>query len=310
MTAHFVVNPASAGGRTGRRLSELKHLATQIFGDVVVHTTEHVGHGIALTTQACRQGAELVVAVGGDGTVNEVINGLVMSRCETAFSVLPAGTGGDLVRTLGTSANWKVALEAVRDAQPWAADAFELRCVGADGVAVRRFGFNVVGIGMAGDVVRRVNSSSKLLGGRLTFLMGTAAALGAWVPPEVVVDWLDAGGMAHQWKGRLVNLFLANGKYCGGGMLVGPHAEMSDGLFDLVVIPRAPLGTLLARTPLLYSGRIAAPEDVLAARVSWVRVRAADGGLVPVDVDGEPPGMAPVEVRCLPGAISVRAPRP
>lgn len=303
----FVVNPNSAAGRTGARVAELERLAANHFESATIMLTQSVGDGIRLARDAAESGAELVVAVGGDGTASEVVNGLTLAGGATAFAVLPAGTGSDLVRTLKVPSDWEHALRVIRDAETRLADVMAVACQNSSGL-VQRFGVNVVGFGMAGDVVARTNRSSKRLGGKLTFLLHTLRSAVAWRPPEVQLTWCDEHDREGRWSGRLMNVFLCNGSYCGGGMWVAPHGDISDGLLDMVVIPDAPLPTAALRSRHLYSGKISEVPDVVTARVKWLRAESDVLTRVPVDVDGEAVGYSTLEVHSRPSALRLRLP--
>lgn len=304
----LVVNPRSGAGRTARRLPRLVAAAQEALGPVTVHETRGPGDGLRCAREAAEGGAELVVSLGGDGTANEVVNGLMAAGGEAAFATVPAGTGSDLARTLGLSRDPIEAFRQVAAAAPRPLDVFRGRFATRAGGSVERFGVNVVGMGLAGDVVDRVNRSSKRLGGRVGFALATAAGLAAWRSPRVRVSWEHDDGSAGAWEGALVNLFACNGRYCGGGMLTGPSARLDDGLLDVVVIPDRGLLRLGAATPALYDGRIASLPWVVAARVRAVEAESLDGDWIPSDIDGEQPGGLPARVEVLPGALRVRAP--
>ena len=306
MSVIFVVNPHSAGGRTRSRLPELERLAGQTFEDSQIVLTQSVGDGIRLARDAADSGAELVIAVGGDGTASEVVSGLTAVGGRTEFAVLPAGTGSDLVRTLKVPSDWRKALPAIRDAPARDADVMAVRCHDKYGL-IERFGVNVVGFGMAGDVVARTNRSSKRLGGKLTFLLHTVRSAIAWSSPEVQLTWRDEFDREGRWSGPLMNVFLCNGSYCGGGMWVGPDADLCDGLLDMVVIPKAPLATAALRSRHLYSGKISQIPEVVTARVKWLRAESDVLTRVPVDVDGEAVGYSTLEVDCRASVLRLRS---
>lgn len=308
MSTVLIVNPRSGGGRTGRRLEELRQVAERALGPVQIVQTTGVGGAIPLARDAARDGARLVVAVGGDGTLNEVANGLLLAeRPDCELALLPAGTGSDLARSLQLPAGWPAAISAIASTPARRIDVMDATFRGADGGRVRRFGVNVIGMGVAGEVVRRVNAGSKALGGTLTFLGATLGALAAWTAPEVRVRWIDGAGAAGVWQGRLTNAFLCNAQFCGGGMRVGPGARMDDGLLDLVIVPHQRFPTLVAQAPRLYDGRITRTEGIEVVRVRSVEAEAVTGEAVAAEVDGEQPGGLAVEVRVVAAALALRA---
>lgn len=305
MKAAFVINPRSANGATGRRIGELRALAGRFFDEVEILETRAQGDGARLALQAAPS-FDRVIAVGGDGTANEVVNGLVQAGApQVAFGVLPAGTGSDLVKTIGIQGSWEQALPRIAAAEPRLVDVMEGTFTDPAGQPSVRHGINVIGLGLAGDVVRRVNSSSKALGGHVTFLVATVRAAIAWTAPPVTLTWVDARGETGSWTGPLVNAFVCNGQFCGGGMWVGRGGRMDDGLLDLVVVPDIGIGRLLLQTPMLYDGSIAAHPAVVSVAVREVSARPANAPAIPADIDGEQPGHLPVRVRCVHRALRV-----
>ncbi len=304
----LVVNPQSAAGRTGRRLHELEALAKAAFGSADVRATVARGDGRRLAIEAVQEGAELVIAVGGDGTASEVVDGLMLAGArDTAFALIPAGTGSDLAKTLGMPKKWPAAVKAIQQSTAVPTDVLFGSFSQPDGSTRTRHGINVIGVGMAGEVVRRVNEGTKVLGGQVTFLAATVRTMLAWNAPEVSFRWVDEQGVEGTWNGKLTNAFIANGRYCGGGMLVGPQSTMRDGLLDIIVIPDMSVARLIANTAGLYNGQIAKTPGVLSVRVKKFSATTR-GRFVPCDIDGEQPGGLSMEVEVLRDALRVRAP--
>jgi diacylglycerol kinase family enzyme len=305
----IVVNPRSGGGRTGARLDELRALATPVLGDVEVWPTGALGDGSRQAEAAARAGAEVVIACGGDGTASEVVDGLLrVAGPRPVLGLLPAGTGSDLARTLGMPSGWPEALRAIAAAAPRPTDAIRATFTARDGTKVVRHGINVVGVGLAGDIVRRVNASGKRLGGTLTFLGATVTSLLRWRAPVARVAWTDPEGFDRVWAGRLMNVFVANGRYCGSGMCVDPAGTMDDGVLGVAIVPELPRLRALRELPRLYDGTLVESDALVTGRATRLRVWADGGGWIPGDLDGEGPGGTPVEVEVVPGVLRVVAP--
>jgi diacylglycerol kinase family enzyme len=275
-----------------------------------IRCTEAPGHAVELAATAAAEGFEGIVAVGGDGTANEVVNGLFddageARRPEVVFGVVHGGTGGDLVKTLGIPADLDEAVRVACTATPRACDVVRVRLTSPQGDPVQRMGINVTGFGANGEVVRRANQSSKRLGGRLTFLGATLRTVATYRPPQVAVRWEDPSGRTGEWEGALQSAFVANGRYCGGGMLVGPRAAMDDGLADLTLI--GDLGTvrMALNGHRLFTGTIGNVKGVSTARIRHLWASCRDGTEVLVDVDGEQPGRLPLELDIRPAALLV-----
>ena len=294
-----IANPAAAAGRVGRARDALRAEITAALGPCRFVETERPGHAVALARAAVTDGAARVLSLGGDGTHHEVVNGLMdhPDGPRVALGVLPAGTGGDLRRSLGV---WTLAdaLRALRERPTRPVDVGHAAYTADDGAPAARWFVNLASCGVSGLVDRLVNASSKHLGGRASFFVGTLRALARYEPARVRVtaDGRDLG--AHD----LATLVVGNGRYAGGGMCFCPDARLDDGALDLVVIPHAGLARTVARTPHLYRGTLAGVPGVLTARACEVTVEAL-ARTAWLDLDGESPGRAPVTFRVHPGRL-------
>jgi YegS/Rv2252/BmrU family lipid kinase len=250
--------------------------------------------------------------MGGDGTINEVVNGFFAEggdhaplslSPEAAFGVLPAGTGGDFIRTTGTSRQLAAAARALASARPRAIDVGRLSFVADDGrPAVRHF-INIASFGISGLVDRYVNRSSKVLGGRASFFLSTARASLAYRNPRCRIT-VDDGAPVEQ---GIYNVAVANGRYFGGGMKVAPDAVLDDGRFDVVTIGDAGFVTMLTQGTRIYSGTHLSLDFVHVARGKKVLAEPLGLAEVLLDVDGEAPGRLPATFEILPGGIQLRA---
>lgn len=309
-SACFVVNPRAAGGRTGGRLAELRGLAGSRFERWDVRVSEGPEHATDLAREAALEGFDLVVAVGGDGTANEVVNGLVQEgrsvRPGVGMGLLPAGTGSDLARALALPADWSSGVARLGSVPLRPVDVVDVRFVRHDGQPGRRICLNVLGFGMAGEVVARVNRGSKRFGGAVAYVASTATALLAYTAPRVRVRW-DVGGNEQEHELMLVNGWLANGQYCGGGMWVGKGASFDDGQGAITLIPDEGLVRATLRAPHLFSGRLRELDGIVAGSSGRLVAEALDGSRVLIDIDGEQPGILPMEATVISGELSVAA---
>lgn len=255
--------------------------------------SEFPGHLAEAAAEA--QGALLVV-VGGDGTVNEVANGVAGTDAEIAL--LSSGTGEDFGRTHGVPDRFEDAVRAVLEGETRTIDLGRVECEGSPS----RFFANVGSAGMSGAVARRANGMSKALGGRMTFFYALTREFLAWKNTEVTVE-LD-GGVRRQ--GRLHDVIVANGNFHGGGMKLAPGAQQDDGLFDVVTIGDVDKLDFVTTAPKLYSGRYLSHPKVELLRSATVAIDAARR--LPVEVDGEPIGTTPARFEVVPGALRLRVP--
>jgi YegS/Rv2252/BmrU family lipid kinase len=255
--------------------------------------SEFPGH----LAQAARESAgSLFVVVGGDGTVNEAVNGVARTGAEIA--VLPCGTGQDFGRTHRIPSSFE---DAVRVALGGETRTIDLGRVELEDGASRFFA-NVGSAGMSGAVARRANAMTKALGGRTTFFYALTREFLAWRNTQVVVE-LD-GDVRRE--GALHDVIVANGRYHGGGMKLAPDAGQDDGLFDVVLIGDVTKLDFLTTAPKLYSGRYLSHPKVELLRSSAATIDAAEP--LPLEVDGEPIGTTPARFEIVPSALRLRVP--
>lgn len=291
----FIVNPTAGHGRALKTWKQIEPLVASL-GDYVVKFTEHPGHGQELAREAAQEGFDRVVALGGDGTVNEVASGLVGTAA--AFGLVPTGTGNDFRRAAGIPKDPVEAVRTVFQGQPVPMD------VGLAGG--RRYFFNVAGAGFDAEVMRRVNGYGPVLksvGGVLPHLLGVAGTLlhlhGSNARAALDGQSIEIPNMALMVAGI--------GQYFGGGIKIFPHAVTNDGLFDVIWGENLSRGELVSILAKIFSGEHENHPKVHIARARRISM-AADSPMA-VQVDGELIGQLPIDLELLPGALQVVLPR-
>lgn len=295
-----IANPRAGGGRAGGARDAIRRAADRAFAQVEVRWTEGPGHASELASKAAGE-ADIVAALGGDGTCSEVVNGLLPGGTSVnpkiVFGTIPFGTGGDLVRTLQVRRSLEQALWTLATGITLPVD------VGLfswdDGR--RRVFINVAGIGANADVSRRANASSKRWGGFLTFLGAVFGAIRHFEAVPVKWSWDGPDGPGAMELDTFA-AFCANGHYCGGGMWVGNGGSIADGVFELTLIPRPTLPLVVRVLPRAYDGKLRERPEVHSFRVSTVRVDVP----IVLEADGEPVGTGPVRLSVLPRALQAR----
>jgi YegS/Rv2252/BmrU family lipid kinase len=313
LLALIIVNPASAGGATGKAWAALASDVRRHFGAFDVTFTERAGDAVSIAEREAQRGRSLIIACGGDGTISETANGILRSGSDAAaLGVLPSGTGGDFRRTLGVPVRQADAARALRDGETRAMDAGRVAYVNERGEEESRFFLNVASFGMGGDVIRRVKSraglpagASRLLGGRLSFAAAALQATLTFEKPEVRVR-LDGG---RETRLTVINFCVANARFFGGGMKIAPLAKINDGLFDVVAVGDMGALSILANSYRVYFGTHLGMQDVRHARARRVEAAPVSGEAVKLEVDGELVGRLPAKFEILPGALRVRCPR-
>jgi len=324
----FIVNPESAGGGAGRRWpTEVLPRLTARFPDARWVLTRAAGQAAALAARARAEGAGTVVAVGGDGTVHEVVNGLMgellgqdcalLPASEGAawgaeavgpgasglpvLGVLPIGTGCDLVKSLGIPRDLEGALDVLAAGRTFRADVCEITGVANAGGPLRRFSVNMCGCGLSGEVAAHVNAARWPRHGLLAFLIATLRGVVGYRPRAVTLS-VDGGPPRAT---RLLALFVCNGEYCGGGMRPGLGARLDDGVLRVVEVGAMPLARILVNLRRLYSGKVEGVRGVLVHQARRIDVTPTDPALV--DCDGEQPGRLPASYTIHPGALQLVA---
>ena len=298
----FVVNPASANGSTRRRWPEIAHRAAELglAGETLL--SERRGHAAKLARRAAEEGARLVVAVGGDGTVNEVVNGLLAAAAEPPeLAVIARGTGTDFVRHFRIPTRLEGAVEVALSGTVRAIDAGRITYRAWSGEDVSAYFANSASAGMSGAVAQRANSSSKALGGKASFLYATLAVFARWHASEMEVEVDD-----ERRSGLMYDAIVANCRYLGGGMAMTPDAVPDDGLLDVLLIGDITRRDLALTLPKVYRGTHLPHPKAEALRGRRVVVRAET--LLPVELDGEQPGTTPAFFEVVPAALRLRAP--
>ncbi|MEX0816515.1 MAG: diacylglycerol kinase family protein [Gaiellales bacterium] len=298
----FIVNPASGSGKTGRLWPELAERAAArgLRGDTLL--TERSGHASSLAEQAAAGGAKVVVVVGGDGTVNEVVNGLRRAGSDDVeLAILPRGTGDDFARMFGIPGDFDRALEIAATGRPRTIDIGRARYVSPEGSEEERYFVNFAGAGISGAIAKRGAATSRRLGARLAYFWATVAVFARWKSSEMSLE-IDG----ERRVGQLYEVIVANGGYVAGGMWMAPEASPDDGLFEAVLIGDFTKAEFVATFPKIYRGtHVGHPKvEILRARTVSVDAKAP----LPVVLDGEQPGKTPARFEIVPGAVRVRVP--
>ena len=266
--------------------------------------THAPGDATSLAARAISEGADTVVAVGGDGTINEVANGFFMEGVDTsraALGLLPMGTGGDFRRTVGIPEEFEAAVALLKARRLRSIDAGRIEMKGLDGAPLVRHFVNIADAGIGGVVVERVNRTTKMFGGRVSFQYAAMMTLLTYKPQRVVVASAEG-----RFEGAAQNVVVANGQYFGGSMHVAPRAIPDDGVFDVVVFGDIARFEALRSINDIYSAKHLQNPKVSQWQSAEVRVSSEERVLI--DVDGEMCGTLPAVFAVVPRAIQLVVP--
>jgi YegS/Rv2252/BmrU family lipid kinase len=283
-----IVNPAAARGTAGRRLSELVRIFRETGARVDVLRTPAPGEAVRLARDAVAEGYRRVIAVGGDGTVNEVVNGIFES--DTELAIVPLGSANDFAHGLGLR-DWRT---AARLAVTGSARKVDLATANSRAFA------NCVGVGADAVGVRALERHKRIFGS-LAYVTAAIATLARYRPRRMQVH-IDGETIA----GPHLLIVVANGEWFGNGMRIAPGARVDDGLLDACVIGDTTLPEAIALLARVYAGTHITRPKVRMARVRDLVIEQESA--LPVQLDGESAQAHRLEVRCMPAALAVVTP--
>jgi diacylglycerol kinase (ATP) len=315
----LIVNPKSGANSDAPALAQILAAVETTLGDVVVRYTARAGHARELAEEGAREGHPLVVAVGGDGTFSEVVNGVLAASAapgapgatvaEPSVGLIDAGTGGDFRRSLGIGPGYKACLEAMALGRDRLLDVGRASFAGIDGVTVEQVFVNVLSAGLGGLVDRYVQSAPAFLGGRGAYYLASlrAIAVGKERPILARVTWQG------QTREEVIPAYLiavCNGRWFGGGMDIAPMALPDDGRLEVLTITERSRLHLAAKIRKVYPGRHLDEPMVNHFPCERIELSLTDeraGRHFLLDVDGDYLGSLPLTVEVVPGRLRVRA---
>ena len=302
----FIVNPNAAMGAVSKAWPQIEAVAKDRLVSFQAFHTIGPGDAINLTRRALMEGTEIVVCIGGDGTLNEVINGFMREggplRQDARLAFIPIGTGCDFIKTVPIPRDANRVFDLILDSRARAIDLGLLRYRDHQGRPASRYFHNLTSFGLGGEVDERVNRTTKALGGFVSFIWATLISLLIYDKKRVHLT------VDNSFDQEIIiwNIAVANGQYHGGGMWVAPDAAVDDGLFHITVIGDLSLPQVFLNLPKLYNGKILEVNKVFT--LTGKRLEAYSDQRVLLDVDGEQPGQLPVSIEIVPGALHLIAP--
>jgi YegS/Rv2252/BmrU family lipid kinase len=311
MKPFVVYNPAAGGGRTGREWPQIAALIVDRLGPIDSAASRRPGEIPGLVRASLAEGPRLVIAIGGDGTMSEAIDGMFDAGKPVSpgatFGFVSTGTGGDFRRSFG----WTGAIEGdvarIATGITRTIDLGLLRFTGGGGQASVRHFHNIASFGVSGATARAATEAThaRMLGPKGLFLFKTVTTLLAYRFQTVrlqVDNHFDE-------TIPIALVAVANGAWFGGGMNVAPEADPSDGLFDIVIVRGDTKLQLIRSLNRLYDGSHTTHPAVRILRGQRVRAVATEEaatGPVLIETDGEAPGRLPASFELLPGALTLR----
>ena len=301
----FIVNPCAGNGSTESDWPFIKSLAKDRLGSFDTYMTAGPGDATNFAKSVTEKGIDLLICVGGDGTLNEVINGVLSHKNppghKPTIGFIPDGTGCDFVKTVSIPENIEKSIQLITKGNLFTMDVGRLFFKDNFGCNTMHYFHNIASFGLGGEVDRRVNKTTKAFGPFLSFIWATLISICLYGKKCIHLK-ADTGNenIYRSW-----NIAVANGKYHGGGMLVAPDALIDDGLFHVTVIGDLSLSQVFVNLPKLYNGTIKELDKVVTFTAK--RIEAWSDRQVLLDIDGEQPGMLPVVMEIVPQALNIIA---
>jgi diacylglycerol kinase (ATP) len=298
--AKVIVNPAAGANSTHRKWPGIRSCLKNIGLSFEFQFTEGKGHGIELAKAAAGEGYRYLVAVGGDGTVHEVANGILQTpdAALTSLGVICTGTGSDLSRSIGIPHNYDKACSSLTSSRRLIIDVGSVEYMDK-GRRLQRYFVNSAGIGIDATVVAATEKLPKYFGGTLPYLVGLVRSFIGYHNKQVTFR-IGSGTVE---KARILSMVIANGKYFGGGMQIAPGAKLDDNLFDIVIIKDFSKLELVRNISKVYKGTHLSHPKIRLEKDTCITIESTQQFLL--HADGEILGEGPVAFTLLPHALSL-----
>jgi len=301
MNIVFVIN--NKNNRLVKVLPRLYKYCQQLhLGSVQFIITLRKKHAIELARQATEKGCDYMVAVGGDGTLNEVINGMLQSNIPAneypTIGLLPFGSANDFARTAGISNSIKELIELI---QSNTANKIDLGKIIIEQTRETRYFINIAGAGLGAEVAQNLAQSSSVLGPGFNYFKHIIKGFLSYVKKEV-----SCTSSTWQWEGKLLQMTVANGRYFGNAICIAPNAKVTDGLFQVAIF-----GDLSIWDYLKNYGNLKKGVKIILPQVCYhdaMEVLLQSNDSCSIEADGEYVGLAPATIKVLPKAISFLMP--
>jgi len=300
-----IVNPESNKGRTRRRWQQIKEVIHSHIKDFRYDFTEKPLQATEITREAIKSGSELIIGVGGDGTMNEIANGFFedtrMINPETSLGIVPSGTGCDLIKSLNIPAGLNDSMKVIAEAGRSRIDVGWATFTNAQGQEEERFFLNVADFGLGGEVIREVNR--KRLERKTSSYF--RCLYSAFVHYKHKRLGLKFDGQDVPEDDYMIGA-IANGRIFGKGMKISPEAKLDDGLFDVVLIKSMKMFEFLRNSLKVYKGTHLSNPKVSLRRCRRVEAVPVTGQEVLIEMDGEQIGRLPASFEIIPRGMLIK----
>ena len=306
MDTVVIVNPIAGNGKTKKIWPLIETDLKESIGSFEVKFTSGRGDASILTRQAFERGFVRIIAVGGDGLLNEVLNGFILNDVqineEACLSFIMTGTGCDFQRSLGVSEDWKIAIENLKNAKSRKIDIGKVKYTDSEKKEKIRYFINIASFGLSGAVDYSIENSRSLrfLGSKLIFLLSTIKTV--FTHPNQSIRYTIDGSKWNEIRTRLG--ILANGRFFGGGMYAAPEAELDDGFLDLLILKEISVLKFFLNFPKIYKGTHLQIPEIFFQKVQRFKVSSQEK--VILDIDGESPGYLDASFEIIPKILNLK----
>jgi YegS/Rv2252/BmrU family lipid kinase len=284
---HVIVNPLSARGKTGQRWNTIKEIVKSYFKEFKYIFTEKPRQATQIARDILKDGFDLIIGVGGDGTLNEITNGFFKQNSSTTINenaslgVIPSGTGSDFIRFMKIPRDLKKSVELIKNSTTRKIDIGRITFNPESERQTHQFFINVADFGLGAEVIKKLADVPSLKRGPFSYYKGLLKTLGSYSSKAVKIEIDDSRSI----EGKFLIGAIANGRIFGGGMMIAPRAEPDDGLFDLVLVEDMKKLEIIGNTPHLYRGTIEKHPKVIIQRAKKIHITSDE--TVNIEYDGE-----------------------
>lgn len=304
---YLIVNPAAGNGKGKRHWSSIQELLKKTDIQYDFGISEYAGHTIKLAEEAVLNGYQYIAAVGGDGTANEIINGIcqqdqVDSKTIT-FAMIPVGTGNDWIKTHKIPNNYKKSILLMSAGHTQMHDIGKVFYHTPEGKKKHRYYLNVAGLAYDAYVTKATQVRPRWGNSQLYYLYLIVSCVTKFKPSPLTIHF-DGQSMKHAFY----NITVGQCKYNGGGTMLVPHADSRDGLFALTLFKDIAPWEVIVKAPKFYTGSITKHKEAFTTQAKHIMIEADAATPAFVEVDGEYLGQTPIEFVMQEHAINIIVP--
>lgn len=303
---HVIINPFSARGKTGQRWNTIKEIVNNYFKEFKYIFTEKPRQATQIAREILKDGFDLIIGVGGDGTLNEITNGFFQRNSKTTINenaslgIIPSGTGSDFIRFMRIPRDLKKSVELIKNSKSKKIDIGRITYNPDTDLQNHQFFINIADFGLGAEVIKKLTGIPSIKRGPFSYYKGLLKTLGAYSSKTVKVVIDDSKTIEDKF---LIGA-IANGGIFGGGMIIAPRAEPDDGFFDLVLVQDMKKLEIISNTHHLYRGTIEKHPKAIIQRAKKIEITSDE--TVHIEYDGEMGKTLPATFEIIERKINLR----